>query len=547
MRLKQSSGISVRVLVVGFVATFSALCCSEQVHAAGQGVLTGGGPALTAGSRDVTITSFDGTQIAMTVFTPNAPANVPVPLIVHSHGWAEHRMHTLTAKGLLDHVFYAPPEAAVKLAVDNGYFAISYDQRGWGDSNGVDEMMSPQYEGKDLIAVLNWADSNLGPQLARRNGKMVAGTLGYSYGGGFQMMGASLDDRIAVMVPSLAWHYFGYSLGPGEPNAQPKVQWAELLKLGGLFLSNNHAKSANPILLAEGTDAIKHGDAANVADLFTLTGQNGPNAYCGDTQYLPFPGQSVPTIPTFLVQGWQDTLFNANEAIQNAQCLRNAGADVRLLIQQFGHEIPGSVKIPKGDGIVGFAFEQTPHCGNQSFDLPTAMFSFIDENMFGPAHYSKHVDIPENCYTLDTTQGVVLNGLPPAPSAVYSVRSTNVSGTTFVPLYTATGAKTVVGIPHMKISITAASGDSPYAFFGIGVQRAGAKSASILDLQYFPIHGTGDYDVDMNGVATALGKGDVIGIVAEKMVPMFKAKQSKAYRNPPDYAFSGTFSLPYVN
>jgi hypothetical protein len=503
--------------------------------------LTGGGPALTASSYDTTITSFDGTKIAATVYVPNAPANTPVPLVVHSNPWGAHRMTQLDPKGLVEGIFYSKSEAAAKIANQNGYFLISYDERGWGDSGGTDEMMGAAYEGKDFQAVLDWAETNLGPQLARRNGQMVVGMLGYSYGGGFQLLGASLDSRVAVMVPALTWHSFVTSLGPGLPIYQPRISWAKLLRSSGQLFGN----SMNPTLLSATKDIFKNGDASSsIPTLFNLAADNGPNAYC-DAGFTPAPGQSTPRIPTFLVQGWQDSLFVANEAFATAQCLRNViGSDVRVLIQQYGHTIPGQGDFPSEDGKLAVAMEQTPHCGSQSFSLPEAMYSFIDENIRGVQRSGPHVDIPVNCVTVDDNTGFVLNALP-SGGTNHSVQSQDVSGTgnqaTFVPLYTASGSKALAGIPHMKITITS-SDSAPWAYFGIGIQRAGSRSFELLDNQIFPIHGKGSFDTDMTGVSANLASGDVIGIYASNKEKQFAYGAQPL--NMPNYSFSGTFTLP---
>jgi pimeloyl-ACP methyl ester carboxylesterase len=527
----------------GMIA-LSSLAFSGYSNEAVALTLTGGGPALTQSiDTTITITSFDGTKIAATLFTPNAPANTPVPLILHGNPWGGHRMTALHGTGITAPFLYTQSEEAVALAVENGYYAISFDERGWGDSGGTDEMMSAAYNGKDIEAVLNWADSHLGTQLARdaSTGKMVVGTLGYSYGGSFQLLGASLDSRIQVMVPALTWHYLADSLGPGLPGLQPKTQWSQLL----LVLGQVFGSQMNPTLVSFSKSVPKKGDEQDFTPLLDLAGPNGPNAYCGDTQFGPAPGQSLPAVPIFLVQGWKDSLFTANEGIQNAECLRAGGADVRLLVQQYGHQIPFSSPVPFKDGLIAVGMEQTPHCGNQSFDLTEAMFSFVDEVMFGPNHYAKHVDIPENCFTVDDNTGFTLNSIP-ASGQQYNVRiAQKVSGggknATFVPLYTATGNKAFAGIPHMTVNIN--SSDNPYAYFGIGVQRSGSRTVDLVDVQLYPIHGSGNFDADLVGVSVNLSKGDQIGIYAANEAPMFKYRTSES-RQPPSFSFTGTFTLP---
>jgi ABC-2 type transport system ATP-binding protein len=528
-----------RLAAAVMLAASSFCCLSGTAKAAPP--LTGGGPALAATNYDVTVTSFDGTQIAVTVWVPKSPANTPVPLVVHSNAWAGHRMSTLDPKGLVDKIFYSQSEEAAKLAYQNGYFLVTYDERGWGDSGGTDEMMNAGYNGKDFVAVLNWADAHLGPQVARRNGKLVVGTLGYSYGGGFQLLGASLDSRVAVMVPALTWNSFVTSLGPGQPTYQPRTQWAKLLRLTGQLFG----KKMNPVLLDAVPDIARNGDAAtSIPTLFALAASNGPNAYC-DAAYTPAPGQHRPAVPTYLVQGWQDTLFNAREAYATAECLRQTGADVRVLIQQYGHTIPGQGDFPAEDGTIAVAMEENPHCGGlRSFSLPEAMYSFIDENIRGTARSGPHVDIPANCVTVDDDNGFTLPILPTTDSITYTVASQTVSGTgksaTFVPLYRALTGHSLAGIPHMKVTVSSTSG-TPWAYFGIGIKRAGG-SPQLLDQQLYPIHGSGTFETDMVPVSMRLSPGDQVGIYASNVEKQFAYK--KQPKTMPVYQFSGTFNLP---
>jgi len=501
--------------------------------------LSGGGPALTQTSYDTKITSFDGTKIAATVFVPNAPANTPVPLIVHSHGWGARRMTSLDPKGIAN-LFYQPPEQAVKIANENGYYVISYSERGWGDSGGTDEVMSPAYEGKDFEAVLDWAEANLGPQLALRDGKLAVGLLGYSYGAAFQLMGASLDERVAVIVPALIGHS---GFPPGLPTPQPQSAWGQLLQAGAIAGS----AKLDPIYVQGSKESLQTGVFPQ--SLIDLTAANWPSAYC-DFDVDPNPGQFVPHVPTFLVQGWNDTLFSVNEGLKNAQCLRDkGGADVHLLIQQYGHTLPGQLRIPKGDGVTGVAMQAQVDCGDGgNFNLAEAMYSFIDEHLRGVAASGPHVDVPQTCVTLDDNTGMTFDTIDAIPTGntPYVVSATTVSGPNFIPLYTASAQKILLGIPHMAINVAVADSATPYAFFGIGIQRVGSSTATLLDDQIFPIHGTGDFDTDMLGVETVLNAGDVVGIMASNSSDQY-AYPTPESETPATYTFSGTFSLPFLN
>src|SRR5690554_6843679 len=90
--------------------------------------VTGGGPALKQLRYDLTIYSFDGTPIAMTVFQPTLAKDQPAPLVLYSHGWSGSRSKDLSGSDSLT-------KTARKLW-ESGYFVVTFDQRGFGESGG---------------------------------------------------------------------------------------------------------------------------------------------------------------------------------------------------------------------------------------------------------------------------------------------------------------------------------------------------------------------------------------------------------------------------
>src|SRR5690625_1950230 len=110
-----------------------------------------------------------GDTLVVTVSEPTQlETGKTYPLVLHGHGYGGSRS-TL-------------PDDFQQRLRNAGYYVISIDQRGFGESSGSVRVMSPDYAGRDLVALLDWAE-NL-PGLRRRpNGKMVVGSYGGSYGG----------------------------------------------------------------------------------------------------------------------------------------------------------------------------------------------------------------------------------------------------------------------------------------------------------------------------------------------------------------------------
>ncbi|MFT5063889.1 MAG: ABC-2 type transport system ATP-binding protein, partial [Gammaproteobacteria bacterium] len=128
----------------------------------------------------------DGEVIAFTIIEPHFVApNITSPLILHSHGYAGARARTRPTSGILGGL------------LDEGMGVLSLDERGNGESGGEVRILDPEFEGKDWLQVLDWAEDNL-EWLRYENASdieidkgepganPVMGAVGSSYGGGFQ-------------------------------------------------------------------------------------------------------------------------------------------------------------------------------------------------------------------------------------------------------------------------------------------------------------------------------------------------------------------------
>jgi predicted acyl esterase len=97
----------------------------------------------------------DGTIIAFTVYQPHLKAGQTAPLLLHTHGFGLSRMKRpeLSLYG-----FLLPTGQVAKTAWKNGYWVISYDQRGHGNSQGKIRLTDPEKEAQDVISIMNWAE-----------------------------------------------------------------------------------------------------------------------------------------------------------------------------------------------------------------------------------------------------------------------------------------------------------------------------------------------------------------------------------------------------
>ncbi|WP_323752527.1 CocE/NonD family hydrolase [Marinobacter sp.] len=300
---------------------------------------------------------------------------------------------------------------------DAGFAVISIDQRGFGESTGTVRVMDPEFEGQDLVQILDWAEANLDYLQFRNeadlpealNPNLVAGAIGGSYGGGFQFLLHGLDpkQRLDALVPDMTWNDLRYSLNPG---GVIKTGWD--LILVGIGENGSTGKGnggLDPILresLAQGVSLNRFPEAGldfvyYHSPAYRCAG--APLAVSGDADLISYrinpPAYDVPPTPfnnvdVLLTQGMKDTLFNFNEAWRNFSCLSaQTNGDVRLLTHQTGHILPveapdeaqpgtyvdpaaGLLEIPGFQGAAGKF-----HCG--SISIADATLNWLEHHLQG--------------------------------------------------------------------------------------------------------------------------------------------------------------------
>lgn len=402
-----------------------------------------------------------GDSIALTVFEPaQLEAGESYPLVLHSHGYGGSR-----------NVAGDPSDFQQRL-IDAGYYVISFDQRGFGESSGTVRVQSPDFEGRDLIALLDWAEDL--PGLARRgNDKMLVGSYGGSYGGMFQLLMAAADpeQRLRVIAPDITPNDLVYSLNPGvgsqvgtedeEPNRGViKSGWALALVGGGelplLGLAQGTAgpedlvqellsrlqnldrpTRQDPVILGTlvrgavtnsfpeaGKNLFAYHSFRHFCQARTAGSQEGFITAQPDPISDQFnPGTPPPEIDALFTQGFRDTLFNFNEAYRNYQCLQRAGGDVRLLTHQSGHILPLSLAgTPLDDVLEGFEqaltvpeFQEsggTRTCG--SLNLDDVQFAWFQQKLNGKQR-ALQTALPsgdEVCLSLAENDAVTVDEVP---------------------------------------------------------------------------------------------------------------------------------------
>ena len=566
-----ATATTIGLLFALVVLTNSAIAAPSPVASA----ISGGGPALAQLRYDLTLTSFDGTPIAVTVFQPALAEGQAAPLLMYSHGWGGSRSTALNESDSLT--------AAARRAWESGYFVLTFDQRGFGDSGGKANVQDPAIEGRDIQTLLDWAEGTLTPHLAYLRGDPLVGGIGLSYGGGFQLIGASIDPRFDALVPMITWHDLSYSL---TPNGVPKTLWLTLLS--GLAL-NDQA----PWI----TEAYAQSLSGSVSDEATqrLAG-NGLGAFCG-------PDGQAPRVDAFFIQGANDTLFNTNEAAWNYQCLRQAGNDAYLLVSTGGHLLPGMQQ-----GALG-SVDADVQCGASNYRIADLAYNFLDGKL---RKLQRRIDMPRVCVTQSEQHGIVADQMPRGglqvnvnsgdllvgPPSLHLVLNLLVkleparlsetlsrlsassvrillgalsglgkgnpeqmtallnelvtalppeliaelgSAPRFVPLYRASSAQTLAGLPLADLTLEGEAALDPRVFVGLGVKRMATGRSELLQDQILPLRGVGTHSTELIGISTQLQHGDEVGLMLYGFHPQYALSFSKL---PSAVNLRGTVELP---
>ncbi|WP_035129725.1 CocE/NonD family hydrolase [Conexibacter woesei] len=263
-----------------------------------------------------------------------------------------------------------------------GYVVLSYSGLGFGGSGCKIELDDPDWDGKAASQLVSF----LGGTKAATDGTTLddvvldgpgdprVGMLGGSYGGEIQFSVAGQDRRVDTIVPIITWNDLAYSLTPnntdltsGVTSSTPgvaKYQWAALFTAVGIADGlQNYGVDPNRLLTT-----CPNFDARVCPGVLRAATTGRPDA----TTLQLLRHASVSTymksikIPTLLLQGEGDTLFNLNESVATYRALRQQGTPVKLVWQSWGHSqsTPAPGELGDGDG----GYEPDDADGNPTYE-----------------------------------------------------------------------------------------------------------------------------------------------------------------------------------
>lgn len=560
-----------------------------------------GHPAKT---ENITITSADGTAVAMTVFYPSLDSGEAAPLLMHSHGFGGNRVSSLefeesmqTSEIGIDTLQVAYNEKD-SVPGRTGWYVISYDQAGHGDSGGNVNIMDPEVEGLMYKAVLDWAEDNLSNLAFERKGAdidPVVGSIGRSYGGAFQLMGAGIDERLDAMVPNGTWFDLRYSL---NPMGVPKTTYLNGLVLSGL-------ESIQGRFSPELYDALVRASTTNEVpeEIVQRLGSNGAVEYCTDEDFGQFNRDTqLRPVPSLFIQGARDILFNINESIRGFECYNAVNPAAKLMTVKYGHSLDSlGMQESPSDTLANtgakYAFNESKiwlastqkDCPASYFDATTSrcvldlkniMFQFLAEHLLGTSVALKSdylgfdpIEIPKITAVMENGQpdptaiavnesdlkqvGTLSDSTEPTAMFEQATGATGLfSGLTSTelaalaqPVYKSLSngdqPGCYVGTPQAKVTLAAGaipqeSPEPPIVFVGLGITRADG-SQEVLHEQITPVKGYGTYDLELPGISVDLLEGEQLTFVVQGYNPVFANAFNKI---PAPVAVSAQVALP---
>ena len=330
------------------------LVTSSPATAAAESPQVATTPTVTKASREIDVhVGPDGAQtctIGYDLYTPSsATAATPAPAILTTNGFGGSK----DDQADLGQAF-----------AERGYVVLSYSGLGFGGSDCKISLDDPDYDGKAAQQLVTY----LGGGLAANDGSTIdyvqrdatahdgnamandprVGMIGGSYGGQVQFAVAGIDPRVDAIVPIITWNDLAYSLAPnntdpsdpaghGVTYATPgteKVGWTSLFFGDGIADGIENASTdptrdvGCPNFVAEACVAKAQMDAVGYPtdDTLTFARHASVSSYVKKVR-----------VPTLLMQGENDTLFNLQEAVATYQALQAQGTETKMIWQSWGH------------------------------------------------------------------------------------------------------------------------------------------------------------------------------------------------------------------
>jgi ABC-2 type transport system ATP-binding protein len=376
--------------------------------------------------EDGTVTSApkgEEAEIVYHLFLPDgaSPAD-PVPVVLQTHGWG--------GTGSTD----IDDENGF---IQAGYGVLTWDQRGFGSSGGKVHIDSPEYEGEDVMRLIDMlaADSRIAQEAA---GDPRIGMSGGSYAGGIQFVTAALDKRVDAIAPEISWNNLSNTLAP---HGVIKLQWSLLLYAAGAAAAYGESDGYDFAIHRALAESSANGTWSKATHEFFES--RGPASLLEQIK-----------APTFIIQATTDTLFPPSQAADNWQALRKY-RNTRLKMAWYcgGHGVcdpfdPGPADYIDGQIVKWFdryvKGEKSVRTGRR--------FEYLDQT--GEWHKARNYPVRRaETISSDPGSGVVVTPGEPTAGGVIGASATEGQTSLEVPLPSFTGLLIGEPVVHMRVTV----------------------------------------------------------------------------------------------
>jgi len=439
-------------------------------------------------------------KICYTLFQPPAASKAhKVPLIFHSHGWGGSRTTD-------------PTSSEVKPYLDANYGVLSFDQRGFGQSNGGKaQVENPDIEGRDveklvdLVSHLNWVvqDGKGDPRI---------GAVGGSYGGGYQFVGAfrEIADKhkqvFDALAPQITWNDLKSSLAP---SGVAKTEWDTALTAAG---ANSLPQ---PVLQGFAESAVtgtwSDGSMPGTVNLDPFFAKNGPKWQVSQGRHID--------VPVLFGQGITDELFPLDQGLKNWATALTPRARTQSIFIGYngGHVLPNAFPLTVQPSNDPCSAQLT---GGKNFAALTV--AFFDR-------YLKHknVKLPAlDRFYLATAGGTCTTTTAVTPNKTVdagTVATPELAGPA-IATKIADGPIRVAGTPYLSGDVTAL-GVNNRAFYALGIGTSPADAKIVQGDMYpwasqLPVNGE-HVNIELPSVAVDVPAGQALFVIAAATNDMY--------------------------
>ncbi len=500
--------------------------------------LIGATPFAHAASFDHSVMSeksAEPTNIEITVHLPGsagASSTEQFPVVLHSHGWSGRKSDN-------------PGDFQAYL--DNNFAVVSISQRGHGTSGGQANIEAPEYEGEDVIAVIDyvaaqpWSLKNKQSDAVTENDPVLF-AIGGSYGGAYQWAGLLQEmktrgykgknkTRFDAIAPQITWYNLIDALAP---NGVTRTVY-----LSGLYgVKSAQGPQTLPDYVHESyayimsTGQLNDGTVPGFTNAVEEFTRHGPIGYDLDGKV---------NIPTLMRQGSNDVLFNMNQGYQNFSRMLTPKAFNRSLFIGYngGHLDLTQAAFPRATNPNGDPCSAQITGGQDFTQLTIAFFQAVMDG----ENPRREVGARQPYYVADDTNNCIVSDSL-EPTRPFSVETVEIPmagagvGTTAglgAPIYTeiaGTEGLRISGVSRLEGTAYAAAVDARM-FVGLA-KGSSPENAVVIHNNVMPARflaptaggnlptDTGhEFSIELAGVAATLAAGEKLYLVISAIHPQF--------------------------